>query len=139
MSPNADKRYPTADAMLEDLERFRKDPDVDLDYIRADLCEAADSEPTQPISVAEVTAAHGLKKRPRPPGRRRAPPTRRRKRRNPRKKKMAIIIGVFAAVLLIAFLIFQVVGSINKNPAPRATPCPAYWATPWSRPSSSTA
>ena len=29
---------------------------------------------------------------------------------------MAIIIGVFAAVLLIAFLIFQVVGSINKNP-----------------------
>ena len=54
MSPNADKRYPTADAMLEDLERFRKDPDVDLDYIRADLCEAADSEPTQPISVAEV-------------------------------------------------------------------------------------
>ena len=62
MSPNADKRYPTADAMLEDLERFRKDPDVDLDYIRADLCEAADSEPTQPISVAEVTAAHGLKK-----------------------------------------------------------------------------
>lgn len=35
MDPNADKRYPTADAMLEDLERFRKDPDVDLDYIRA--------------------------------------------------------------------------------------------------------
>ena len=29
---------------------------------------------------------------------------------------MAIIIGAFAAVLLIAFLIFQVVGSINKNP-----------------------
>ena len=32
-----DKRYQTADAMLEDLEKFRKDPAVDMDYIREDL------------------------------------------------------------------------------------------------------
>ena len=115
MSPNADKRYPTADAMLEDLERFRKDPDVDLDYIRADLCEAADSEPTQPISVAEVTAAHGLKKAA-AAGKAKSAADEETEEKKSEKKKMAIIIGVFAAVLLIAFLIFQVVGSINKNP-----------------------
>ena len=115
MSPNADKRYPTADAMLEDLERFRKDPDVDLDYIRADLCEAADSEPTQPISVAEVTAAHGLKKAA-AAGKAKSAADEEAEEKKSEKKKMAIIIGAFAAVLLIAFLIFQVVGSINKNP-----------------------
>ena len=115
MSPNADKRYPTADAILEDLERFRKDPDVDLDYIRADLCEAADSEPTQPISVAEVTAAHGLKKAA-AAGKAKSAADEETEEKKSEKKKMAIIIGVFAAVLLIAFLIFQVVGSINKNP-----------------------
>lgn len=114
-SPNADKRYPTADAMLEDLERFRKDPDVDLDYIRADLCEAADSEPTQPISVAEVTAAHGLKKAA-AAGKAKSAADEEAEEKKSEKKKMAIIIGAFAAVLLIAFLIFQVVGSINKNP-----------------------
>lgn len=101
--------------MLEDLERFRKDPDVDLDYIRADLCEAADSEPTQPISVSEVTAAHGLKKAA-AAGKAKSAADEEAEEKKSEKKKMAIIIGAFAAVLLIAFLIFQVVGSINKNP-----------------------
>ena len=93
----------------------RKDPDVDLDYIRADLCEAADSEPTQPISVSEVTAAHGLKKAA-AAGKAKSAADEEAEEKKSEKKKMAIIIGAFAAVLLIAFLIFQVVGSINKNP-----------------------
>ena len=104
MSPNADKRYPTADAMLEDLEKFRKDPNVDLDYIRADLCEPADSEPTQHISAAEVSAVHHGQR-----------PDNESVQKS-EKKKMAIIIGAFAAALLIAFLIFQVIGSLNKEP-----------------------
>ena len=57
MSPNIDKRYPNAETMLEDLERFRKDPTVDLDYIRTDLSEAQDKDPTQKISTVEVAAA----------------------------------------------------------------------------------
>ena len=34
MNSDPNKRYPTADAMLADLEKFRKDPSVDMDYIR---------------------------------------------------------------------------------------------------------
>ena len=37
MCANLEKRYPSADAMLEDLEKFRKNNSVDLGYIRADL------------------------------------------------------------------------------------------------------
>ena len=37
MCPDISKRYQTADAMLDDLEKFRKDPAVDMDYIREDL------------------------------------------------------------------------------------------------------
>ena len=62
MNSDPDKRYPTADAMLEDLEKFRKDPTVDMDYIRKELAEVQpDSEPTMPLPTAQVTTA--MKKR----------------------------------------------------------------------------
>lgn len=32
MAPNVDNRYPTADAMLADLEEFRKNPNINFDY-----------------------------------------------------------------------------------------------------------
>ena len=50
MCPDISKRYQTADAMLDDLEKFRKDPAVDMDYIREDLKAAVVcQEPTQPL------------------------------------------------------------------------------------------
>ena len=57
MSADRDKRYQSADAMLMDLEKFRKDPSVDLDYIRTELTASVDSQPTSPISVQKVSAA----------------------------------------------------------------------------------
>ena len=57
MSADRDKRYQSADAMLADLERFRKDPSVDLDYIRTELTANVDSQPTSQIPVQKVTAA----------------------------------------------------------------------------------
>ena len=65
--------------------------------------------------MAEVTAAHGLKKAA-AAGKAKSAADEEAEEKKSEKKKMAIIIGAFAAVLLIAFLIFQVVGSINKNP-----------------------
>ncbi len=54
MNPNLDKRYASADAMLEDLERFRKDPNVDMDYIRAQLNDPGPvDEPTMPLPASE--------------------------------------------------------------------------------------
>ena len=57
MCPDISKRYQTADAMLDDLEKFRKDPAVDMDYIREDLKAAVVcQEPTQPLPTNQVAA-----------------------------------------------------------------------------------
>ena len=57
MNPNPDRRYASAEAMLEDLEKFRKDPSTNMEYIRAELKEKDDVEPTQPIPADEVASA----------------------------------------------------------------------------------
>ena len=54
MAPKADQRYGNADAMLVDLEEFRKNPNINFDYTAADLLTGAD-EPTQ---VMETTGSH---------------------------------------------------------------------------------
>lgn len=54
MAPKADQRYGNADAMLTDLEEFRKNPNINFDYTAADLLTGAD-EPTQ---VMETTGSH---------------------------------------------------------------------------------
>ena len=57
MNADLSKRYQSADAMLADLEKFRKDPNVDMDYIRTELANNVDSQPTSPIPVQQVSAA----------------------------------------------------------------------------------
>lgn len=49
-------RYASADEMLADLEAFRKDPAVDLDYIKTELSATEDKEPTGRIPVGQVSA-----------------------------------------------------------------------------------
>lgn len=58
MNSDPNKRYASADAMIEDLEKFRRDPSVDMDYIRQELtAPAADTEPTMPLPTAQVASA----------------------------------------------------------------------------------
>ena len=47
MAPDLDKRYPSADAMIADLEAFRKNPGVNLDFELSDLRTEEPDEPTQ--------------------------------------------------------------------------------------------
>ena len=54
MNADLTKRYQSADAMLVDLEKFRKDPTVDMDYIRTELATDVDSQPTSPIPGQKV-------------------------------------------------------------------------------------
>ena len=62
MNADLTKRYQSADAMLVDLEKFRKDPSVDMEYIRTELSTGSvDKQPTNPIPVQQVTEA--MKKR----------------------------------------------------------------------------
>ncbi len=110
MNASLEKRYPSADAMLEDLERFRKDPNVDMDYIRAQLDEQNGvDEPTQPLSVAEVTAKTGRVRRVEEP-----------EEDQQSKKRMIFIIAGFACAMLLIFLIFYWIGNglHNKNNTP---------------------
>lgn len=53
MAPNPDNRYPSADAMLSDLEEFRKNPNINFDYRAADFqAEEEDVDRTQIHTVA---------------------------------------------------------------------------------------
>ena len=106
MSPDPDKRYPTADDMLADLEKFRKDPDVELDYIRREMAEpSAKSEPTMPIPTAQVASAV----------KRRSSETRRDEERDggepPRRdrKSLVLIGGIIAAAVVLVFLLFKLI------------------------------
>jgi len=47
MASDLDKRYVSADAMLTDLEEFRKNPNISFDYTSADLLVGDGDEPTQ--------------------------------------------------------------------------------------------
>ena len=61
MASDIDKRYASADEMLADLEEFRKNPEVDLDFTIEDLHRETVDEPTQyiPAVHAVSTKAQG--------------------------------------------------------------------------------
>lgn len=121
MNSDPNKRYASADAMIEDLEKFRRDPSVDMDYIRQALtAPAADTEPTMPLPTAQVASA--VKKHTGELRREREaeeePPRR-------DKKSIAIIAGIFAAAVLLVVLLFKLIlgdfgpaGSNKSYPVP---------------------
>ena len=109
MNCDPNKRYASADAMIEDLEKFRRDPTVDMEYIRQELIAPADTEPTMPIPTAQVASAvkkHTVEQRNETeddgdddedemPQRDR--------------KSTAIIVGIFAAAVLLVVLLFKLI------------------------------
>ena len=104
MNSDPNKRYASADAMIEDLEKFRRDPSVDMDYIRQELSKpAADSEPTMSIPTAQVASA--VKKHTGEV--RREPEDDEPPRRD--KRSIAIIAGIFAAAVLLVVLLFKLI------------------------------
>jgi len=61
MAPRVEDRYISADAMLADLEEFRKNPNINFDYSAGDLqvsdeTDAAAQERTQPITVGAFSS-----------------------------------------------------------------------------------
>ena len=54
MAPDLSKRYASADAMIADLEAFRKNPGVVLEYSMDDLHPEESDEPTRPIRTAHT-------------------------------------------------------------------------------------
>ena len=121
MNSDPNKRYASADAMIEDLEKFRRDPSVDMDYIRQELtAPAADTEPTMPLPTAQVASA--VKKHTGELRREREaeeePPRR-------DKKSIAIIAGIFAAAVLLVVLLFKLIlGDLGPAGSNKSYPVP---------------
>lgn len=107
MCANINKRYASATEMLEDLESFRKNPDLDLEYIREELTEEENTEPTRFISKKEISEAVRAKKESEDKAERSEKTGIAGTKTE--KKRMAILIGAFAGVLLAIFLIFTLV------------------------------
>ena len=107
MNPNPDRRYASAEAMLEDLEKFRKDPSTNMEYIRAELKEKDDVEPTQPIPADEVAfAVRKTRKTDEKPL----------QENNKMNKKLLFgIIGGFAALLILIFAAFKIFGNFGDS------------------------
>ncbi len=61
MASDVNQRYLSADAMLADLEEFRKNPSINFDYTSADLLADSGDEPTQ---VLGANTPHAVRQQP---------------------------------------------------------------------------
>ena len=110
MCADINKRYASATAMLEDLESFRKNPDIDMEYIREELKEKENTEATRYISKKELSEAvrNKMEKEKDELAAEKQEKTGIAGTKD-EKKRMAIIIGAFAGALLLVFLIFTLI------------------------------
>ena len=112
MAPDLEHRYQSADAMIADLEAFRKNPDVEMKFDLSDLRPEETDEPTRPIrtvsshtvTVPVRTAEKGHVRRNEDDD---EPPASGGKR--------AVLIGaVIIAALAVVFLLFKsILGSFS--------------------------
>ena len=113
MAPDIEKRYQSAEAMISDLETFRKNPEVNLDYSIADLQDMDADEPTRHIP----TASHHRSTPSREPVRRRPEPEYEEEERRGSKKTGFIIGGGIVAAAVLIFLLFHFIFGSFQNPS----------------------
>ena len=124
MTSDLNHRYTSADAMIADLEAFRKNPDVNLDFDLADLQPEEVDEPTRPLRTAAVHAAVNSQ----PPRRAQQPAYERERRRDyddeaPARRSnvgrgiLIVVAGILALALV--FVLFRTIfSSFEKQEAP---------------------
>ena len=107
MACDIDKRYASADEMLADLEEFRKNPDVDLDFTIEDLQKEESTEPTQYIPAVQAVSprtggAHSVEDEESDVG-------------DKKQKTMMIVGGLLAAAALVFVLFNFIFGSFGAQ------------------------
>ena len=114
MTSDINRRYASAEMMIADLEAFRKNPGVSLDFELSDLREEEVDEPTHPLRAAGGRVA---------PQRQRSASVQERERRREnedastkRSKTQTVLIAVAAvlAIVLAATLFRSILGSFEK-------------------------
>ena len=116
MASDINRRYASAEEMIADLEAFRKNPGVSLDFELSDLRAEDADEPTQPLRVAAGRAAAAV------PRQRSASAQERERRReyeepSPKRNKAQTVLIVVAALLAVALavtLFRSILGSFEK-------------------------
>lgn len=136
MAPDRDRRYDSAEAMILDLDTFRKNPGVDLDIHLEELRPEEPDEPTRLIRTSAVAAAaaqHNTGRqnlRERDTGRSHARDYDRDYDRKPAKKsgsgvRIALIVTVVVLALLVLFYlaraVFSSMGDTKTYTIPRVT------------------
>ena len=129
MTPDLDRRYASADAMIADLEDFRKNPNINLDFTMMDLRPEEPVEPTQPIRAYDRTLHPSPKSRE---------PERVRERRRdyeddyepPRRGggagvKVLVGVAIVLAVALAVVLFRMVTESISQPDVPETYTVPS--------------
>ncbi len=107
MAPRMDQRYASADAMLADLEEFRKNPNINFEYTTADLLSNAD-EPTQVLG----RGAQSARREERPVRRREREEEHPEEERPPRKGSSAPTIAAVGAIVLFLLAILYFLWTI---------------------------
>ena len=128
MAPDLEKRYPSADAMIADLEAFRKNPGVNLDFELSDLRPAR--RPTSPLRSSVPLVPPQLHRQGREPSyeRGRRWEEDRYEDEQPSRlsggKKIALIGGGAVVVVVVLFFLFRAIFASFVPAAPDAYTVP---------------
>ncbi|MCD7947460.1 MAG: Stk1 family PASTA domain-containing Ser/Thr kinase [Oscillospiraceae bacterium] len=118
MAADVNRRYISSDAMLEDLEEFRKNPNISFDYSAADLLLDDGDEPTQILGANTPQLARAQARRSDenyrttgdiPRSRTHAASRDEDYKYERESRRPAIVVGVGIAIFVVAIIIFLVV------------------------------
>ena len=123
MAPDLERRYASAEAMIADLEAFRKNPDVDLDFDMEDIRPDEVDEPTRPIRTVGKVAPAQHRPPPRSDQRERRRPSYEEEyeeedRRGGRTQTALWVVAGLLAAVLAFFLLRSIFSSFQKPTGP---------------------
>lgn len=121
MAPDLERRYPSAEAMIADLEAFRKNPGVNLDFELSDLRPEESDEPTM---LLRTTGSHrspsperDRRDRYEADRRDRYEEERRPKRRKAAAGRIALLSAGTLAALAVVFFLFRAIFASFLTPS----------------------
>lgn len=106
MASNVEKRYPTADAMLADLEEFRKNPNIDFEYTEEDLFQSAQEDEPTIIRNGESDSIR------REESRQEAQESRNRGKKKEKKNPWPIILAILAILIFVGGITYFLYSSL---------------------------
>lgn len=101
MAADKEKRYPSATAMLKDLEDFRKNPNMTLNYSTSSPAVDPENEPTLIIDTNAVKKVTADKERREAQRSAKYEQTKENRRRNSSARRVAVLAGIFAVIVFL--------------------------------------